>query len=667
MSKEISYKSYCFTIGTTSYRTDNFNLNIELQLKLMSEFKEMTENKGVTWSGNNEFQKKYYNYLREKGFVKGEASRPDKDAREKTSGLVDIGLMDNERNITEAGQALLEISENRNFASDNKLEIANDSYIYLKQLLKTYNDVDGNIVRPFIVFLYVISKLDFLTYDEFTYLLPLCIDKTTTKDIINKILVSRQKGLNFDDIILAVIMNKENYQSALELLQKSEITEDLICTIGMNRKSKTYDKPYFAIYNTLKEVVLNKDEQAIFPLYEATKKLTNSKVGGAWRKYLFNTNARNVIKRERIETLNPIRLLNITNISEFNEEFFKLMHLIKVKATLSDYFDLNRRYFKITDVVVFEDRKVRLDILPRCYFGDAADELINEAFKASNKLEKNVPIEDIAKCLAVDDVRLYRNLSKVVGQNVSNSLLAKKVIRDERYERFNRLIDEKFNRSTLIELFTKFENRDDDGIRSIVTDNADIPTIFEYVLGIAWYIISGRQGDVLEYMNLSLEADLLPRTHAGGGEADIVWKYETTESYPKHTLLIEATLADGNNQRRMEMEPVSRHLGDYCISHPHEEAYCVFVTTYLHINVISDFRARKTISYYSVDGTKSISGMKILPLRTKELKRLLEFNITYSEIFAMFNKAYNSKEKPVDWYEVNIAEEVENYGDEYVK
>ena len=27
-------------------------------------------------------------------------------------------------------------------------------------------------------------------------------------------------------------------------------------------------------------------------------------------------------------------------------------------------------------------------------------------------------------------------------------------------------------------------------------------------------------------MNLSLEADLLPRTHAGGGEADIVWEYE---------------------------------------------------------------------------------------------------------------------------------------------
>lgn len=58
-------------------------------------------------------------------------------------------------------------------------------------------------------------------------------------------------------------------------------------------------------------------------------------------------------------------------------------------------------------------------------------------------------------------------------------------------------------------------------------------------------------------------------------------------------MLIEATLADGTNQRIMKMEPVSRHLGDYCIYHPEDEAYCVFVTTYLNMNVISDFRARR--------------------------------------------------------------------------
>ena len=66
---------------------------------------------------------------------------------------------------------------------------------------------------------------------------------------------------------------------------------------------------------------------------------------------------------------------------------------------------------------------------------------------------------------------------------------------------------------------------------------------------------------------LSLEANLLPKTHAAGGYADIIiiYEYESCTFYPKHSLLLEATLADGNNQRRMEMEPVSRYLGGYRI------------------------------------------------------------------------------------------------------
>ena len=84
--------------------------------------------------------------------------------------------------------------------------------------------------------------------------------------------------------------------------------------------------------------------------------------------------------------------------------------------------------------------------------------------------------------------------------------------------------------------------------------------------------------------------------------------YEMTYEYPKHTLLIEATLADGQNQRRMEMVPVSRHLGDYCLAHHEDEAYCVFITTFLNNNVISDFRARRFMEYYNNAGTKYITG-----------------------------------------------------------
>ena len=81
-------------------------------------------------------------------------------------------------------------------------------------------------------------------------------------------------------------------------------------------------------------------------------------------------------------------------------------------------------------------------------------------------------------------------------------------------------------------------------------------------------------------MKLSLEANLLLKPHVAGGYADIIYEYEACISYPKHSLLLEATLADGNNQRRMEMEPVSRHLGDYRIRFNNPFDYSLFVSTY---------------------------------------------------------------------------------------
>lgn len=657
MAKKIGFKSYCWAVGTTSYRTDNFNMSIEKQLQLIKQFREQRANVGKKWNGNDAFQTEYYNYLKENEFVKGDAARPYKDAREKTSGLRDIGLLDDERNITEAGLELLKIADSSDFSPDNFLEIPKDSFMYFKQMLKTANDVEGKIVRPFVVFLYIVNELGYLTNDEFTYLLPLCVDEHITKNIVKSINKYRNTGeKNFDDIILSVLMEKDNYKQALNLLKTEPISEELVCAIGINRKSAKYDKPYYTLYKLLKKIVFSKDNLAL-ELYEATKKLTNGKVGGAWRKYFFSSSARSVILRDGLSVLNMVPILQVTTEEQFNEEFFKIMHIFKARATLSDYFDLNRRYFKITDIVLFEDNKVKLDVLPKCYIEIIAEKLLNIAFEQTELLSKNSELKDIGAFFDIDIDILYKKLGNTLGTNVNNKEMAQKVIRDERYARLNKLIDDKFDKNTLIRLFDDFESRNDEEIRSIVTDNADIPTIFEYVLGIAWYIISERKGDVLEYMNLSLEADLLPKTHAGGGEADIVWKYEMTYEYPKHTLLIEATLADGQNQRRMEMEPVSRHLGDYCLAHPEDEAYCVFITTFLNNNVISDFRARRFMEYYNNSGTKYISGMKILPIQTTELKTLLKFDVKYPQIYKMLDTAYKSDGTPKEWYENSIVRE----------
>lgn len=645
----IPYKSFCWSLGTTSFRTKNFNKTIEEQLSLLNEFWILRENQNINWSGNNELQARYYDFMRQKGFVEGNAKNKPKDAREKTSGLVDIGLIDENRKLSDAGKALLHISSENDFSSDNQFQIAKDSFIYLKQLLKTSYTVEGQTVRPFLVLLCLLSKVDYLTLEEYTYLLPLCVGTNETVEIIEGIKKLRTNGTTIDNIIINRLMNMNNYNTALDYFIENDVTESLICEIGLNRKSRQYDKPYFKLYEALYRVFVEDDIDSLSSVYSATKDI---KIGKWWRSYLFDTTSETAIGKFPSDHLKVTLFNGVTGEIEFKKAFFKTMHLFKAKATLSDYLDLNRRYIKTTDIVLFEDDTVKLDVVPQYFFKSVMDQLYSDIFVKSELLYENCSIESISACLVVSDDTIIDGINEELGLSVTTIEAAREALEDNRYQRLQHLIDTKFTDENLLSLLDYFENRNDTEIRNMVTDNADVPTIFEYVLGILWYKASERQGKILDYMKLSLDADLLPKTHAAGGEADIVYEYCATEAYPEHTLLLEATLADSTNQRRMEMEPVSRHLGRHLIRTGNLNSYCVFATNYLDINVIADFRGRKSMPFYDTqDYSKSVNGMKIIPLQTSELKKIVSNGKTYKELYPLFEAAFNSTLPPHEWYE----------------
>ena len=648
MPASVPYKSFCWSFGTTSFRTKNFNKTIEEQLALLNGFWQLPENQNCVWNGNVELQTRYYDYMQRMCFVEGNAGNKPKDAREKTSGLVDIGLIDGGRRLTNAGISLLEICNANDFASDNFFEIPKDSYIYLKQLLKTSSSIDGNTVRPFIVLLYVLSKVDELSLDEFTYLLPLCTNSENTQSVVEGIEAIRTGTLTIDDFILDKLMGMDNYQAALALLLDNNVDENLLCEVGLNRKSRSYDKVYFPLYQQLYSAYVNNDAMAFSKVYTATKDI---KIGKWWRGYLFNTLSEAAIVRNPLNCINHTLFDSVTNENEFKTTFFKVMHLFKAKATLSDYLDLNRRYVKTTDAVLFEDDIVKLDIVPKHFFNSVIDELYVQAYVETEELYHDCAINNIALCLNINEQAVINGVNAELGTTVATIAEARAVLEDNRYARLQHLIDTKFTDTQILTLLDCFEKRNDTDIRSMVTDNADVPTIFEYVLAILWYKVSERQGKILDYMKLSLDADLLPKTHAAGGEADIVYEYEATEHYPSHALLIEATLADRTNQRRMEMEPASRHLGQHLIRTRNMDSYCIFTTNFLNINVISDFRSRKITPYYDPqDYTQYVEGMKIIPLETSELKKIIQFSKTYKELYPIFEEAFNSVLPPHMWY-----------------
>lgn len=653
----ISYQSFCWVIGTTSFRTAKLNLRIEQQLLLLDELYKNVSEKGKEWQWNPDLQTKFYDLMHTRGFLIGDATRKDKDARQKTSGLVDIGLVATDRQLTEVGKSLLELSKQNDFTPNNKFHLEKDSYLYFKQLLKTSLSIGNYSIRPYLILAHLLCELEYLTYDEFRYFLPLCISEESTKRIIQAIKDYRNQKIDLISVIYQNIIGLNNYQTAYNTLLENEVNEKLICTIGINRKSSNYDLPYFDLYIALKQYFLQQQGSTLELLNTVKKVKQKTK----WANLIFkNTNIKQIKKLDKKSINESCPFLECKTETDFKTIFFKYLHTFKTMATLEDYFDLNRRYFSLSDTIIFTDQKVKFDLIPHYFFKNCHQALFKSAFIACDKIDKDIKLIEINAELNIDNKVIYSQIHQDHNILIENSEQASQLVDNVRLQRFNALIDQRFNKPILLNLLNHFETRNDGEIANLVTDDADIPTIFEYILAIIWYEISERQGNILDYMKLSLSADLLPKTHAGGGYADIIYEYDETEHYPKHSLLIEATLAESTNQRRMEMEPVSRHLGEYRLKSENPFDYSLFITTFLNLNVISDFRGRKYIPYYGRNDNY-IDSLKIIPMDTKTLSQLLENNAKYRNLYSFFEEQYQSQLQPKEWYENMIKEQSSVY------
>lgn len=663
MLEDIKFQSYCWSLGTTSFRVKDLNFKIERQLQILKEL--WNENQNVRWNGNNSIQEEYYNKMLQKNFITGEANNKPKDARQKTSGLVQIGVIDDNRHITEIGEKIIDIVEQENFKSDNIFNINKDSYLYLKQLLKLQITDNGINVKPFAVLLYFLSELGYLTKDEFTYILPLCTNREYIDIMLENIKKYRNNQKTIEDIIQNKMENMSNYKAAIDFIKGNGVNSiDEFSIIDMGRKGTKYVEPMYNFFEALYRISKKDfDEEACDTIINFIKEQTkkNSKVAKYWKDYLRYSSK--MLTEEYLEDIKEIPLFNFKNKTEYTIEFFKVMHTAKWKATLEDYADLNKRYISLSDIVIFEDDKIELDVFPKYFFLNISKEIVNTEIldkdEYNNFISTDIELNKIYECLNVNVDEIIYQIQADYPDRVVNKDSIKTFIEDEKLRRFNELIDNKFNENQLVQLFTYIENNDRSAINEYVDWNSDVPTIFEYILGITWYRFSNRSGNILEYMKLSLDANLLPKTHAAGGTADIVYEYNKTNDYPEHKVLLEATLTESTSQRKNEMEPVSRHLMREIQENDNDDTYAVFVANILQEEVLSDFRSRKNYQFRGKNSVKS--GLKIISLSIRDIIKLINIKIQYSKLYKIFDEAYKDTNiNDIEWYEKLVKNKINN-------
>lgn len=673
MSK-YTFKTYAWSIGTTSLRMADIGAKIEEQLSLLNEFWQNPTVVNKSWKDS---QEDYYDFLYSKSYIDGsltDSNKKKKTARQKTSGLTDLGLIDNERRLTPTGTDLLKLLNSKKHTNIiPNFEITEDEMIYFKQLLKlgwTESKNSSNFIRPYLILGYVLSECDdYLTYDEFRYLLPLCINESKTQLVINNIKEIRSNKKTINQAIIDIVLCNTNYQIALDdFVSANPISNQLIMDIGMNRDGSKHDAPYVDLYYALYDVYINGKRADIYVqnIYDATKSLSTT--GALWRSLLFGTK-QSKLKYSDIK-LNKFAICNSSlDEGEFRKIFFTYMHLFKIRKTLDDYFDLNRRYIKMSSTVEFDMSTVQYTPIFKAYFKTKAFNIFNDKYIKAEKLEENIRIEDISSDLMFNCSDVIHAFNDEYNTSYSSLDDIKAFIEEQKYIKFNRLVDKSFTDDKLLSMLEWFKERGkaDKKIISVISeaggDCEDIPTIFEYIVGVIWYKVSNKTGKVLSYMNLSLDTNQLPKTHAGGFEPDIAYKYqENLPFYPAHTLLLECTLMNSTTQRIGELEPVPRHLGQYLIEKD-ANAYCSFVTPELVLPIVSEFRGKKNSYFYpyNTDDTKYVETMNIIPIDTFDLSNIIKNKIKYEKIYEIFMNAYNSNEKvPSVWRSEYIAKALEN-------
>ena len=331
----MGFKSYCWSIGTTSFRVEQLNYKNECQLRYLNEL--FASNPDMKW--DKKLQTKYFDLMVSKNFIENYNAIKDKDAREKTLGLADIGLVYRKtRHITPIGDLINKISMSGDFSSDNILEISKDSYVYLLQFLKYQINSNNIQIKPFVALLYMLSKLGYLTREEFTYLYQTCMNNDdvlkTTADILN----ARGK-ISVDDLLVKKMMSMDNYQEAYKLFMSSVVIDEAIMEkIGMNKKSGTYDRPFAKVYNILKKLIIDKDllkydEKIILlkELNEAFSKI-NANQSSTW-KSMFKLHKNMKFNQEYLSYFYKLNICLCKTEEEFKDCFFKTWHLMKWKST----------------------------------------------------------------------------------------------------------------------------------------------------------------------------------------------------------------------------------------------------------------------------------------------------------------------------------------------
>ena len=566
-------------------------------------------------------------------------------ARHYTSNLVKLGFTDENREISPVGKLLLDLKKLKKDNLEKILPIDGVNIVYLRQLLKLrLFDNDGEMYySPFNLAIYALLKRPRLSENEFSELVQGLNPYSDFSDIENYI-VNYKEGDIVADIKIEI---------PSEVKINSRLSENIFRENFKNRKSTAGVDVYWKYYNLLVEYIEEPSSSTIDELlsfYENNKAMLNKAFG----------RGQNIFTQRSGERPNPesfAKQYQKMFSSEINVYLYTQFSLSKILDQIREYSDTTKRIFKATGIISFDNGFVELAYreLCKCIFEEdlikqrISGNISEESHSHYNCLEKYEEGVNSYYCKVTslsDIFEYYEEETKQVEDNIQKEFPGAAIeeipviVADKRKKEFAEFIETSYPVAKVKAILALFSDRKNDKqIKDIVSQDATVPTIYEYMVGIAWYYFSRKKIDLLDSYNLTLSANFEPLVHAVGGQGDIVI-YENDK-----VVMLEATLMNANSQKRGEWEPVLRHSINLKVNeetaNTGREVTSFFIADNFDYNTINIWKAVAAVPLQSsIDKDKFTDNVVIMPVNTEELSSLMDKYSEYDKIISKVHKLF---------------------------
>ncbi|EGE54358.1 AlwI family type II restriction endonuclease [Streptococcus parauberis] len=664
-----------FNMGDTSIRVKQLVEVNKLILKHVFEYM----SSGLIWERNTILQEEFYksfideivrlekeegielfsDFRRAKNY-KVNPTRLGLRGRTLTNALMKTGLISSDRKVSSVGQAYFNGDLKEADAIETVLNMSNDNLVYFRQFLKLriYASDSDDYFYNFRFALQFLSKYDDVPQQDFLKIIE-SIKPGLSEEELQNIIRDYQGTYNnreiFDDyyqrLFAPTLRSQVELDLVKEMFSKDDLSDENFIKYFNNRDNNQTSLLYKEYVLYLLEFSKNHSDDILAKIIKLSK---DDKIKKAFGE------GKTPFKISRNTTVTEFLDDNVDNhlLSGDGYQIYLRFIFSKHNDLIREYSDMCRRAFQVTGLISFENGLANLnskwiispliDLLGNKFTLTGSEPYTDYELTADSPWFSDLSTTEILDISSSEIDSIYQVLGEEFG--ITNLSQVNDVIVERRENEYRTFIETNFPIEKVVTILESIKERDDEKIFELVTETATVPTIYEYVLTIAWYYISkNKKFKVHQLFQVSLDGNKLPLTHRGGGAGDIEIVNED------YSLLIEATLMDMNTQKRGELEPVIRHSINFEIANRNSQT--IFIANELDNNVLNIFRASQYVQFNGTFNSGTINGLRIFALTTDEVMQILIKRISDIELLSIIESHRSPKPQLV----------LNNWRDEIVK